>query len=419
MTRDVNENDDSFRKPPSFRWIAFVSFICAIPVSLVFGYLPIGLVYYSYSEQPRWPEIDRYWFEWLAAAGTIGDAFGLANATLSGTAMIIAFYAIYCQMQEFRASQISMRKTADDANDDAVFVMHQEFTHKQEQRKAAWNVLSRFLKSENYRRFVIETCDPALFHDYRFTPELWLEFQGDFHPRPEYDSYELTQELDSRERHDFNDVLNFFNVLALRKAHDTTFQRCNFYYDWWGPPIWFYALHIEFYRLHVASPEFREQMLERHWIAMLVRLDEIFGACTTEELNKRKELYSCEDLDRRKLLLREVMTNIVEVPIVRQHVDGITDAYDQLATKLLKHFKSGTEYLVPGDTCERVALSKRLQFLVEYEFLTAFEIENLEPGVNLIDMASITQKGIEFLREKKVRDKQMSSVESILECLLS
>lgn len=367
--------------------MAFV--VCAI--------LPLVLLMIGH-RYPCWAIADHHW---LAAAGTIGDSFGLANAAFSGAAMITALFAIMSQSKELELQRKYSIEASDDAKADAVFEMYKEFSLKEKQRLGGWITLKKFMRSPLYRKYVVKTSNLAEFHEHRFSEELWADFRDDLNAPEVYATFESARAKENSDRHDLLDILNFFSVLALRKARPETFRRCNFFYDWWGPPMWYYALKVEQYRLTINEID-RTRLLEREWISMLVRLDEIYGACTESELAVRQQLLrDSGDIEKRKDLVTKVLEQIENISFVHDHVSRKVDAHDPLAIKLLEHIYKKEEYLVPYDLPEQEKLFKRLRLLEHIQYAERIDWKALTPGCNIVNpqVMKLTDEGKQFVKK--------------------
>ncbi len=179
--------------------------------------------------------------------------------------------------------------------------------------------------------------------------------------------------------------------------------------------MWFYALHLEQNRLEL-SESVRDRILEREWIGMLVRLDDIFNACTKDELKIRMQLRDCENDIARKQLIGTVLVSLENNPLVRNHVKKIVDAHDELAVEVLKHIAMPMEYLVPDNATDQLALKKRLRLLQEIEFISGLDIDRLAPRMDLVGSgAAVTAAGRAFLMENQDPQQKACSENKITE----
>ncbi|MCU0491592.1 MAG: hypothetical protein MUD01_08390 [Chloroflexaceae bacterium] len=236
----------------------------------------------------------------LIRQGQFEALFGGLNSLFSALAFAGLIFTIFqqqaeleLQRQELAATRKELRATAEanqavaqDSQSNALSALYQQFNQDDfiKVRLEAWQVLTQCIKHKDYCDFVIHSLFASGKWSQKRTDALSQKIHT-FYPQNEDSDLEDAIKADTKARHSLGNVMNFYNMLSLRKAPKAVFERCEFYYDWWRPLLWWFSDAI--FEVYNGDPDIQAYCREPKWDVMLLELDRIYGFATPPTSKER------------------------------------------------------------------------------------------------------------------------------------
>lgn len=225
-------------------------------------------------------------------AQPLADVFSSVNALFAGLAFGGVIITIYLQLGELKDTRRELQSTAQ-ANQkmahraDEKFILELFQTYCSEYFQIIKNdsqkVLFSCVASKAYCDFLVSRL---------FAAEV-LEF-------PESDAEKISalmgasdlQELkllDQKARYKFDEIINFFTVLAGDDITNSMVKRCDFSYSFWRPLFWLVALsQNDRYKEH---EEIRKYCVEPTFLTVVKKMDNIYGFTVFETHDEFREYF--------------------------------------------------------------------------------------------------------------------------------
>lgn len=198
----------------------------------------------------------------LQSLGQFGDMFGSINALFSVITLSGLIYSIASQRLEQNRDEKARAMIA-------LYELHTTVRHHEITQKA-WRVLHRCITSKNYCDFVVSTFFVTKYKLPRLSSDI-IDFLKT-HPTTKGLSDDDIIQTENDERHKLTDAMNFFNIISLRESPEDLFRRCEFYYDWWRPLLWWLWDLIEAQYAQLTTEE-KKVTIKPQWDSMLTELD--------------------------------------------------------------------------------------------------------------------------------------------------
>jgi len=240
-------------------------------------------------------------------AAKIGDAYGAFNALFGSLATLAVGVAIFLQQEqlrmqkeelelqrremklqreEMRRSSEASKDIAEDNKANAIVDLYQQYATEYfyNTSRAAWRVLANCVQHKEYAEYVVNCFFVTEYEIDRFKEHL-VPLLRNTYSSEKYPELADVERIENDDRPRLYDFLNFLNVLALRRGPIEIFERCDFFYDWWRPLLWWITdLRYEAYE---SDPVKQRYCMPLKWKEMLIRLDEIYGFETPPTSQKR------------------------------------------------------------------------------------------------------------------------------------
>jgi len=189
------------------------------------------------------------------------NLFSPINALFSALALLGLIYTVIqqqkgleLQREELKATREELHTTAEanqtivsDSKVTALINLYLFYYDKNEFRKTrskTWFVLRKMIQNEDYFHYTFERGVMAARGYKTVTENHRLQFQGIYSPDKELSIDEYLV-VDNEHRHQFDDLLNFYNLLAVRSIPKEFFQKVDFNYDGWRQLLYWYAFNAE------------------------------------------------------------------------------------------------------------------------------------------------------------------------------
>ena len=221
--------------------------------------------------------------------GQFGDFLGgVLNPLFSVAAFIGLLITITLQLRalkissdELELTRTELEKTAsanqtiaEDNKANAIVDLYQIYTNDYFYKLsvAAWQILEVAVKDSDYCKFLVTTFFVTEYKNPRIANHSLVE---KIKTHLQLSDGEDARVIENDYRHRLDEMINFFNIIALRKAPQEVFERCDFFYDWYRPLLWWIAdLRLASYlrdeqKQKYCTRPFHQKGLER--------LDQIYG----------------------------------------------------------------------------------------------------------------------------------------------
>lgn len=209
-----------------------------------------------------------------------GDSFGALNTFFSSFAFLFIALSFNLQRKELEEQRKYTRETAEETKANAIVDLYQIYTSESFHQAGmnAWKVLLNCVKCKEYSDFVVNTNFVTEYNKRRIDTKLFNilrdkdMYDGDLNPVIFHEN---------EDRHRLLDVMNFFNILSLRynpeeESMKKVFDRCDFFYDWWRPLLWWHSDEID-KKYDELDPSLHKFIIKPKWNGMLERLDILYA----------------------------------------------------------------------------------------------------------------------------------------------
>ena len=189
-----------------------------------------------------------------------------------------------------RIAEETMRRTSDDLKATALLELYATYSnpHYTGIRKNAWNLIILCTRSKKYFDFFISTYFVTEYRIDGMPNEIakeLIEHANLVHSK-RFGTVEELKNWELQARHDFEEVMNFYNLVNHR-IKSTAFQaRYEFYYDWWRPFFWWVSDELNCYYKRMSEQR-RRLVSPPKWQAIWESLDQIYGFETADTPNDR------------------------------------------------------------------------------------------------------------------------------------
>lgn len=218
-----------------------------------------------------------------------GQIFEGIGALFSGLAFIGIIFTIFLQSNELQLqrkeleyTRIELKKTAEanlaivqDNKELSVFELYKEFksAYLQDITKSAWRIFINCLKSKTYCDYFLNTYYCVDYTPGKFTQKIANEVESSY-PSTIRESLEELTRVESDDRYKLDYLINFFQILSFR-LNSEFMKKCDFYYDWWRPLLWWLAdIRLNNYN---TDGDKQEYCIKPNLTETLLELDKIYG----------------------------------------------------------------------------------------------------------------------------------------------
>jgi hypothetical protein len=229
-------------------------------------------------------------------SGAVGIMWSLVGIILFYVTLTLQRKELSLQRKELTLTRKELKKTAEanrqiaeDTKANAIVDLYQTYTTDYffNLSKAAWRVLMRCMSNKEYSDYVVSTFfvseySSTLSDDIKET--IYAAFASEMLSDDESEKLRILQ-IDNEERHRLDDFINFYSVLALRNAPKEIFEKCDFFYDWWRPLLWWISDKRK--AAYAKDLEKQKYSTELHHLEILERLDFIYGFQTLKDPAER------------------------------------------------------------------------------------------------------------------------------------
>jgi hypothetical protein len=238
----------------------------------------------------------------LAAAAALISAFAFAGLIYT---TLLQRKELELQRAELQATREELKRTAEanasiarDNKANAVFEMYKAFNseHFEEVRSRSWRLFVHCARSRPYFDKFTSVFFCTQGNSDTLTPELMTGLRSLYGLAEDVPDANV-HVLEHRDTHNAVSVMNFFNTLASRDAPKDAFRRCDFFYDWWRPFLWWIADTVEA-RYQSLSETERNYVIHPVWSEMLQKLDDIYDLQSGDTAEARLKAFGAHPLVR-------------------------------------------------------------------------------------------------------------------------
>jgi hypothetical protein len=190
---------------------------------------------------------------------------------------------------ELRKSAEANKQIAEDTKANAIVDLYQ--THTSEYfsllKQAAWRVLIRCMANKEYSDYLVSTFFVTEYEEPLSDESkniIYKAYQEDMKDNSIEEKVRILK-LEDSERHRLDDFINFYSVIALRNAPKEIFEKCDFFYDWWRPLLWWISDKRQ--SEYLKDPQKQKYSSKLHQLEILSKLDSIYGFVTLESPEER------------------------------------------------------------------------------------------------------------------------------------
>ena len=229
-------------------------------------------------------------------SGVVGVLWSLVGILLFFVTLQYQRKELSLQRKELRLTREEFKKTAEanmqiaeDTKANAIVDLYQTYTNDYFFRLSgsAWGILMRCLKNKDYSDYVVSTffvseyC--AMLSD--DTKKIIFSAYAEEITNDSEEEKARILKKDNEERHRLDDFINFLSVLALRNAPKEVFEKCDFFYDWWRPLLWW--ISDKRHAAYLVDLKKQKYSSKPHHLEILSKLDSIYGFETLESHKER------------------------------------------------------------------------------------------------------------------------------------
>jgi len=281
------------------RWIIGFGFAAVLSFIIVLAIYVYNFYGTPSPDQEVWGQFGDF------LGGVLNPLFSVAAFLGLLLTIMLQLRALKISSDELELTRTELAKTAlanqtiaEDNKANAIVDLYQIYTNDYfyELSRAAWKVLEIAVKDYDYCNFLVSTFFVTEYKSPRLDDDLLDKIKTHF------DSHEDVKRLENDYRHRLDEMINFFNIIALRNAPKEVFEKCDFFYDWYRPLLWWICdLRLSAYMVDENKQRYCTSPSHHKGLKIL---DSVYGFETGDRLERWEEfqvhpLITQMGLDRR------------------------------------------------------------------------------------------------------------------------